>query len=193
MLYSLVLKPPPFVQTLSPGHAAGNLDAVTCDQMHHVHSTHHAHSMRASRPPSLDSFVVNNDETISGGEWTPGPQAGRQEPFWTISHVPSSIELSTPPPRPPSDGHFTTRPERSHHPADEGWQLERTFELGPIVTMSCHQWDSNAKVLVAPDEPSQTNEPPIPGPSPSSQPPEDNMTCEPQHEVAPTQSTEEPF
>ncbi|MBW0568334.1 hypothetical protein O181_108049, partial [Austropuccinia psidii MF-1] len=22
---------------------------------------------------------------------------------------------------------------------------ERTFELGPIVTMSCHRWDSNAK------------------------------------------------
>ncbi|MBW0590241.1 hypothetical protein O181_129956, partial [Austropuccinia psidii MF-1] len=22
---------------------------------------------------------------------------------------------------------------------------ERTFELGPIFTMSCHQWDSNAK------------------------------------------------
>ncbi|MBW0588183.1 hypothetical protein O181_127898, partial [Austropuccinia psidii MF-1] len=42
-------------------------------------------------------------------------------------------------------------------------------------------------------EPSQTKEPPIPGPSPSSQPPEDDMTCEPEPEVAPTQSTEEPF
>ncbi|MBW0588447.1 hypothetical protein O181_128162 [Austropuccinia psidii MF-1] len=42
-------------------------------------------------------------------------------------------------------------------------------------------------------EPSQTKEPPIPGPSPSSQPPEDDTTHEPEPEVAPTQSTEEPF
>ncbi|MBW0559249.1 hypothetical protein O181_098964 [Austropuccinia psidii MF-1] len=33
--------------------------------------------------------------------------------------VPSSIHLSTPPPRPPSDGHFTPRPERSDYPANE--------------------------------------------------------------------------
>ncbi|MBW0581798.1 hypothetical protein O181_121513, partial [Austropuccinia psidii MF-1] len=97
-----------------------------------------------------------------------------------------------------------------------------TFELGLIVTMSCHRWDSNAKPprqdspipslpckqtpwqptpgpsgtqwseeLIR--EPCQTKEPPIPGPSPSSQPPEDNMTCEPEPEVAPTQSMEEPF
>ncbi|MBW0588640.1 hypothetical protein O181_128355, partial [Austropuccinia psidii MF-1] len=37
------------------------------------------------------------------------------------------------------------------------------------------------------------HEPPIPGPSPSSQPPEDNTTREPEPEVAPTQSTEEPY
>ncbi|MBW0591186.1 hypothetical protein O181_130901, partial [Austropuccinia psidii MF-1] len=42
-------------------------------------------------------------------------------------------------------------------------------------------------------EPSQTKEPPIPGPSPSSQPPEDDTTREPEPEVAPTQSTEETF
>ncbi|MBW0522369.1 hypothetical protein O181_062084 [Austropuccinia psidii MF-1] len=42
-------------------------------------------------------------------------------------------------------------------------------------------------------EPSRTKKPPIPGPSPSSQPPEDNTTCEPEPEVAPMQSTEEPF
>ncbi|MBW0559733.1 hypothetical protein O181_099448, partial [Austropuccinia psidii MF-1] len=98
---------------------------------------------------------------------------------------------------------------------------KRIFKSGPIVTMSCHQWDSNAKnktaqippdktlpflvclaskphgnplqARVAPNEPSQTEEPPIPGPSPSSQPPEDNTTHEPETEVAPTQSTEEPF
>ncbi|MBW0466836.1 hypothetical protein O181_006551, partial [Austropuccinia psidii MF-1] len=86
---------------------------------------------------------------------------------------------------------------------------KRTLELGPIVIMSCHQWDSNAKTLpflvclaskpgnnplqarVAPDEPSRTKEPPIPGLSPSSQPPEDDVTCEREPEVAPMQSTED--
>ncbi|MBW0487844.1 hypothetical protein O181_027559 [Austropuccinia psidii MF-1] len=42
-------------------------------------------------------------------------------------------------------------------------------------------------------EPSQMDEPPIPGPSPSSKPHEDVPTCEPEPEVAPTQSMEEPF
>ncbi|MBW0517577.1 hypothetical protein O181_057292 [Austropuccinia psidii MF-1] len=41
-------------------------------------------------------------------------------------------------------------------------------------------------------KPSQHDEP-IPGLSPSSKPPEDVPTCEPEPEVAPTQSTEEPF
>ncbi|MBW0534380.1 hypothetical protein O181_074095 [Austropuccinia psidii MF-1] len=91
---------------------------------------------------------------------------------------------------------------------------KRKFELGPIVTMSCHPWDSNAKnkthrippnkthpfnvclasktrgnpllAQVAPDEPSQHDEPPIPGESPSSEPPEDIATHEPEPEVAPT-------
>ncbi|MBW0529738.1 hypothetical protein O181_069453 [Austropuccinia psidii MF-1] len=42
-------------------------------------------------------------------------------------------------------------------------------------------------------EPSQTDEPPIPGPSPSSKPHADVPTREPEPEVAPTQSMEEPF
>ncbi|MBW0487971.1 hypothetical protein O181_027686 [Austropuccinia psidii MF-1] len=42
-------------------------------------------------------------------------------------------------------------------------------------------------------KPSQHNEPPIPGPSPSSKPPEDVPTHEPEPQVAPTQSMEEPF
>ncbi|MBW0579137.1 hypothetical protein O181_118852, partial [Austropuccinia psidii MF-1] len=41
--------------------------------------------------------------------------------------------------------------------------------------------------------PSQHHEPPIPGPSPSYKPPEDVPTHEPEPEVAPTQSMEEPF
>ncbi|MBW0583069.1 hypothetical protein O181_122784 [Austropuccinia psidii MF-1] len=66
-------------------------------------------SQRSSCPrrPCEDSFVVNNDETISKRKWTPGPQAGQLERFRIISPVPSSINLSTPPPRPPSNGHFT--------------------------------------------------------------------------------------
>ncbi|MBW0559050.1 hypothetical protein O181_098765 [Austropuccinia psidii MF-1] len=59
------------------------------------------------RRPCEDSFVVNDDEAISKRKWTPGPQAGQQERFRTISPVPSSIDLSTPPPRAQSDGHFT--------------------------------------------------------------------------------------
>ncbi|MBW0471312.1 hypothetical protein O181_011027 [Austropuccinia psidii MF-1] len=92
---------------------------------------------------------------------------------------------------------------------------KRTFALGPIVTMSCHPWDSNAKnqtnripcsktlpflvslasklhgnqlqAQVAPNEPYKPNEPSIPG---QSQPLEPH---EPEPEVAPMQSTEEPF
>ncbi|MBW0550147.1 hypothetical protein O181_089862 [Austropuccinia psidii MF-1] len=105
---------------------------------------------------------------------------------------------------------------------------KRTFELGTIVTMSCHPWDSNAKKKNPPNppqqdspiqcipckqtlqqptpgpsgtqwsedlfhKPSQHDEPPIPGPSRSSKPPEDDLTCEPEPEVAPTQFMEEPF
>ncbi|MBW0582045.1 hypothetical protein O181_121760 [Austropuccinia psidii MF-1] len=73
------------------------------------------------RRPREDFFVVNNDEMISKREWTPGPQTGWREQFRMISPFPSSINLSTPPPRPPSDGHFTPRPEQSDYPADEGW------------------------------------------------------------------------
>ncbi|MBW0545759.1 hypothetical protein O181_085474 [Austropuccinia psidii MF-1] len=89
---------------------------------------------------------------------------------------------------------------------------ERTFKFGPIVTMSCHRWDSNGKDSPVPSLPHEQAlrqptpgpsgtqwsedlfcEPPIPGPSPASQPPEDNTTRDPEPEVAPTQSTEEPF
>ncbi|MBW0537802.1 hypothetical protein O181_077517 [Austropuccinia psidii MF-1] len=42
-------------------------------------------------------------------------------------------------------------------------------------------------------EPSQHHEPPLPGPSPSSEPPENVPTREPEPEVARTQSTEAPF
>ncbi|MBW0557630.1 hypothetical protein O181_097345 [Austropuccinia psidii MF-1] len=53
----------------------------------------------------------------------------------------------------------------------------------------------DSSVLTVPPfvEPSQTEEPPIPGPSPYSKPHEDILTCEPEPEVIPTQSMEEPF
>ncbi|MBW0525212.1 hypothetical protein O181_064927 [Austropuccinia psidii MF-1] len=181
------------------------------------------------RHPCKDSFVVNNDETISKRKWTLGPQAGQRERFRMISPVPSSINLSTPPPRPPSDGHFTPQPEQSDYPADEGWQwqedirawADRHHVLSPmafkrqkqnppnppnktlpfLVCLASKPRGNPLQARVAPDglrnysavKSSQTKEPPIPGPSPLSQPPEDNTTCEPEPEVAPTQSMEEPF
>ncbi|MBW0508635.1 hypothetical protein O181_048350 [Austropuccinia psidii MF-1] len=85
---------------------------------------------RSSHPrcPCKDSFVVDNDESIPQLEWTLGPQKGQQERFWKINPVPSSIDLSTPPPRPPSNGHFTPQPEQSDYPADEGWQWQEDIQ-----------------------------------------------------------------
>ncbi|MBW0537659.1 hypothetical protein O181_077374 [Austropuccinia psidii MF-1] len=134
-----------------------------------------------------------------------------------MSPVPSSIDFSTPLP-----GHhlmLTSLLDWSKgiiRPMKDG-NGKRTFELGPIVTMSCHLWDSNSKnktnqilrnktlpflvclksklrgnqpqARVAPNETSQANEPPIPGLSPSSESHEDVWTPE----GAPTQSMEEPF
>ncbi|MBW0555771.1 hypothetical protein O181_095486 [Austropuccinia psidii MF-1] len=144
---------------------------------------------RSSRPrcPCKDSFVVNDDETISEHECRLGPQEGLQERFWTISPVPSSFDLSTPPPRPPSNGHFTPQPEQSDYVANEGWRWREDIQKWA----DCHHVLS--PMGFKPQKPSQTKEPPIPGPSPSSQPPEDNTAHEPEPEVAPTQSTEEPF
>ncbi|MBW0514293.1 hypothetical protein O181_054008 [Austropuccinia psidii MF-1] len=165
-----------------------------------------------------DSFVVDNDESIPKREWTPGPQTGQQEQFETISPVPSSINLSTPLPRPPSNGHFTPQLEQSDYPANEGWRWQEDIRAwadchhvlspmgfkrqnSPVPRMPREQtlrqptpgpsgtrWleDSSCK-------PSQHDEPPIPGPSPSSKPPEDVSTCEPEPEVAQTQSMEESF
>ncbi|MBW0470181.1 hypothetical protein O181_009896 [Austropuccinia psidii MF-1] len=129
-----------------------------------------------------------------------------------IIPVPSSINLST-----PLQGHHPMVTSLLNcskviiRPMKHG-NGRRTFDLGPIVTISCQPWDSNAKnktnqipcdkthwflvilasklrgnrlqAPVAPNEPSQHNEPPIPGPSLSSEPYEDVLTCEPEPEVA---------
>ncbi|MBW0493993.1 hypothetical protein O181_033708 [Austropuccinia psidii MF-1] len=100
---------------------------------------------------------------------------------------------------------------------------KRKFELGPIVTMGFKRQKQNPPDTPQQDspvqcmplkqtppqptsglsgtqwpedlfcEPSQHNEPPIPGLIPSPEQPEDIVTCEPEPEVAPTQSMEEPF
>ncbi|MBW0469224.1 hypothetical protein O181_008939 [Austropuccinia psidii MF-1] len=90
---------------------------------------------------------------------------------------------------------------------------KRTFELGLIVThgiqtpkhrkkqtkspipncLMSKLCGNQLQAQVAPDEHSQPDEPPIPGPSPPSKPHEDVPTCEPETEVAPTQSMEEAF
>ncbi|MBW0530525.1 hypothetical protein O181_070240 [Austropuccinia psidii MF-1] len=103
----------------------------TCDAFRQAHKKcsfvvrpFQPQGQRSSRPrsPHEDSFVVDDDETISESEWRLGPQEGQREQFRTISPVPSSIDLSTPPPRPPSNGHFTPQPERSYYLANEEWQ-----------------------------------------------------------------------
>ncbi|MBW0557009.1 hypothetical protein O181_096724, partial [Austropuccinia psidii MF-1] len=236
-LYSLVLQPPSFVQTLLPGHMAGNLAAVTCDQMHHhtrnvclssAPSDHEARGVLAqdalARTPLWSTMMkrypsVNRHRDLKKAN---GNNSGRlalspQEficPPPLLGHHPmvtSLLDLSEVIIRPMKDG--------------DG---KRTFKLGLIVTMSCHRWDSNAKnktPQIPPDktlpfqvlrrkktpwqftpgpsgtrwsedlfcEASQHKEPPIPGLSQSSEPPEDVPTREPEPEVAPRQSTEEPF
>ncbi|MBW0505484.1 hypothetical protein O181_045199 [Austropuccinia psidii MF-1] len=121
---------------------------------------------------------------------------------------------------PPLLGHFTPLPERSDYPADEGWQWQEDIQawadrhhvLSPMGFKHQKQNPPNPPQKTLPFlvclarkprgtqwseellcEPSQTEEPPIPGPSPSSQPPEEVPTHELEPEVVPTESTEEPF
>ncbi|MBW0539518.1 hypothetical protein O181_079233 [Austropuccinia psidii MF-1] len=65
------------------------------------------------------------------------------------------------------------------------------LQANPVATHSWPEWHPMVGGVFC--EPSQHDEPPIPGPSPSSLPPEDIATREPEPEVAPTQSMEEPF
>ncbi|MBW0546159.1 hypothetical protein O181_085874 [Austropuccinia psidii MF-1] len=95
--------------------------------------------------------------------------------------------MSTPPPRPPSNGHLTPRSERSDYLANEGWRWQEDIR----AWAECHHVLSPMGFKC--QKLSQTDEPPIPGPSPSSKPHEDVLICEPEPEVAPTQSMEEPF
>ncbi|MBW0521714.1 hypothetical protein O181_061429 [Austropuccinia psidii MF-1] len=104
-------------------------------------------SQRSSHPrhPCKDSFSVNDDESIPKREWTLGPQTCLREQLRTISPVPLSINFST-----PRLGHhlmvtsFLGQSEVIIRPMKDG-DGKRTFKLWPIITMSCHPWDSNAK------------------------------------------------
>ncbi|MBW0524939.1 hypothetical protein O181_064654 [Austropuccinia psidii MF-1] len=82
---------------------------------------------RSSCPrfPCKDSSVVNNDESIPEMEWTLGAQTGPRKQFLVNALLDQSEVIIWP----MKDGNG-----------------ERTFKLGPIITMSCHPWDSNAKV-----------------------------------------------
>ncbi|MBW0593737.1 hypothetical protein O181_133452, partial [Austropuccinia psidii MF-1] len=47
---------------------------------------------------------------------------GRRAPKQANGNDSGQLALSTPPPRPPSNGHLPPRPEQSDYPADEGWR-----------------------------------------------------------------------
>ncbi|MBW0550908.1 hypothetical protein O181_090623, partial [Austropuccinia psidii MF-1] len=101
-----------------------------------------------------------------------------------------------------------------YYPANEGWQWGEDIQAWAnhhhVLSLMGFKFQiclvskppgNPLQARVAPNgqrnystnPPEQKKQPPIPGPSPSSQPPEDDTACEPDTEVAPTQSTEEPF
>ncbi|MBW0477903.1 hypothetical protein O181_017618 [Austropuccinia psidii MF-1] len=94
-----------------------------------------------ARHPCEDSFMVDNNESIPKQEWTSLTEARRRKHFWKISRVPSSINLSTTPLMVTSLLYWS---KVIIQPMKHG-NGDRTLELGPSVTMSCHPWDSNAK------------------------------------------------
>ncbi|MBW0593655.1 hypothetical protein O181_133370, partial [Austropuccinia psidii MF-1] len=83
--------------------------------------------------------------------------------------MPSSIDLSNPPPRPPSNGHFTPRPERKPNPRQQDTPVPhlplKQNLWKPTPGPSGTQWLEDLF-----RKPYQYNEPPIPGQSPSSEP-----------------------
>ncbi|MBW0461631.1 hypothetical protein O181_001346 [Austropuccinia psidii MF-1] len=114
--------------------------------------------------------------------------------FWMISQVPSSINLSTHHPMATSllNQSEVIIPTMKDGNGIEKNQPNSAQEDSPIPHMP------HKKTPRQPTpEPSQHNEPPIPGPSQSCKslvsPHEDALTCEPESEVAATQSKEEPF
>ncbi|MBW0461961.1 hypothetical protein O181_001676 [Austropuccinia psidii MF-1] len=133
----------------------------------------------------------------------PQPQTGRQECFQMISPIPSSIDFSTHQPI------FTSLLDWSKviiQPMKDGngKRTRKTNQI-PHSLYSCKQTPRQRTPGLSGTqrledlfcEPSEHNEPPITGPSQSPktplQPHDDALTCGPEPEVAPMQSTEEPF
>ncbi|MBW0560282.1 hypothetical protein O181_099997 [Austropuccinia psidii MF-1] len=187
-LYSLVLQPPPFVQRLSPGHTACDLSAHTRNvRLLSAPSDHEARGVLAQDaltrtplwPPSNGNFTpqpeLSDYPSDEGWLWKENIRA------WADHHHVFLPHEQTP--RQPTPGPSGTRwSEKLFRGNQPKFHFIFTFTF-----------ESSVLTLTPFLEPSQTKEPPIPGLSPSSQPPEDDMTREPEPEVAPTQSTEEPF
>ncbi|MBW0504273.1 hypothetical protein O181_043988 [Austropuccinia psidii MF-1] len=78
-------------------------------------------------------------------------------------------------------------------PSGTQWSEDLSCPKQKAIPFLILAFDSSELTLPPFVEPSQHNEPPIPGPSPSSEPHEDFSACEPEPNVAPTHSLEEPF
>ncbi|MBW0469942.1 hypothetical protein O181_009657 [Austropuccinia psidii MF-1] len=98
----------------------------------------------------------------------------------TKSPIPSLPQEQAP--RQPTTGLSGTR-----------WLEELFCGKQPKSPLLISTFDSSEVTLPPFLQPSHPNEPPIPGPSQSLELQEDVWTCEPEPEVAATQSTEEPF
>ncbi|MBW0487139.1 hypothetical protein O181_026854 [Austropuccinia psidii MF-1] len=119
---------------------------------------------------------------------------GHRDPKQVNGDDSGRLALSNPPPRPLAMA-------RGHSSLGQLSPMGFKFQNSPVPSLPCEQTPQQptpgrsgtqwSEELFC--KPSQTKEPPIPGLSPCSQPPEDILTHEPEPEVAPMQSTEEPF
>ncbi|MBW0561884.1 hypothetical protein O181_101599 [Austropuccinia psidii MF-1] len=86
-----------------------------------------------------------------------------------------------------------TLPKPTPGPSATQWVEDFIRRNKPKITLLISTSDSSELTIPPFVEPSKPNEPPIPSLSQPSEPHEDTLTCEPEPEVAPTQSMEEPF
>ncbi|MBW0546353.1 hypothetical protein O181_086068 [Austropuccinia psidii MF-1] len=115
-------------------------------------------------------------------------------------------------PRPPFEDAFVVNndesiPKPEWIPVPQTGRWEQFWMISPVPSSidfftpswATIQWSlhsltgENELTLPTILEPSQPNEPPIPGTSQPSEPHEDASTCQPEPQVAPMKSTEEPF
>ncbi|MBW0570806.1 hypothetical protein O181_110521, partial [Austropuccinia psidii MF-1] len=155
----------------------------------------HTRNVRSLSPPSNHAArgVPTQDSLVRTPLWSammkpyPSPN-GHQDPKQADGNDSGLLALS---PQvsifpPPSNEQNPPNPPQKDSPVPS---LPRKQTLQqPTPGPSGTQWSEELF-----SEPSRTKEPPIPGLSPSSEPPEDIPAHEPEPEVAPTQSTEEHF